>query len=221
MVKKVRVWDLPTRLFHWALAVCFVGLVITSQVGGEAMVWHFRLGYSVLSLLLFRLVWGVVGGRWSRFASFIYAPTTLIRYLKGEHRAEHAVGHNPLGALSVWALLGFVLLQVAAGLFSDDEIATAGPLSKMASGEWVGRATEYHTEVGIVILIALVVLHIAAVLFYRFKKNEDLISPMLHGDKQLPDAIEPSRDDAVSRAMAAVVFLLCAGAVTWLVRWAN
>src|SRR4051812_31198764 len=94
----VRVWDLPTRVFHWALAVCVVALVATAYIGGNAMAWHLRLGYAVLSLLLFRLVWGLVGGRWSRFGSFIYAPGTVLRYLRGQGQPEHSVGHTPLGA---------------------------------------------------------------------------------------------------------------------------
>ncbi len=220
-MRKVRIWDLPTRLFHGVLALCFVGLITTGYIAGEAMVWHFRLGYTVLSLLLFRLVWGCVGGRWSRFAAFVYAPGTLLRYLKGTTTPEHTAGHNPLGALSVWALLGLLSLQTASGLFSDDEIATAGPLAKMASSRWVELATKYHTDVGQLILIALVLLHVAAVLFYRFQKREDLITPMLHGDKTLPEGIEASRDDVASRLMALVTFAACAGAVTWLVYWAN
>ena len=98
-MNKVRVWDLPTRLFHWSLVVCFVGLVVTGEVAGDAMVWHFRLGYAALSLLAFRLIWGVVGGYWSRFTSFVKGPVTIRNYLRGEALPEHGVGHNPLGAL--------------------------------------------------------------------------------------------------------------------------
>ena len=87
----VRIWDLPTRLFHWLLAVSVIGLIVTAKVGGDAMNWHFRLGYVVFALLLFRLVWGFVGGRWSRFASFFPTPTRLGRYLRGQARPEPAV----------------------------------------------------------------------------------------------------------------------------------
>ena len=88
----VRIWDLPTRIFHWALAACIVALVITANVGGNAMVWHFRLGYTVLALLVFRLVWGLVGGRWSRFSAFLYSPARLLRYLRGMPHPEEASG---------------------------------------------------------------------------------------------------------------------------------
>ncbi|MEI8158630.1 MAG: cytochrome b/b6 domain-containing protein [Burkholderiales bacterium] len=217
----VRVWDLPTRLFHWCLVACVVGLVITGEVAGDAMVWHFRMGYAVLSLLAFRLVWGVIGGRWSRFATFVKGPATIMQYLKGGAAPEHSVGHNPMGALSVLGLLFFALLQVGAGLFSDDEIASSGPLAKMVSGDWVSLATTYHTQVGKVILIVLVLLHVGAIVFYRLHKGENLVSPMLHGDKDLPQAFPPSRDDAVSRTVGVMVFAVCALAVAWLVKWAG
>ena len=159
----VRVWDLPTRLFHWALVVCIVGLVTTAQIGGNAMEWHFRFGYSVLTLLLFRLLWGFVGGHWSRFSTFLYSPANLLRYLRGHEVDGQPLGHSPLGALSVFAILGLLLLQVGTGLFSDDEIAAVGPLSKLASGAVVSQLTHYHKDIGKVIVLILVLLHIGAI----------------------------------------------------------
>lgn len=216
-----RVWDLPTRIFHWALVACVMGLVVTGQIGGNAMVWHFRCGYAVLSLLLFRVVWGLIGGRWSRFASFIYAPRTVLRYLKGLGRPEHSVGHNPVGSGSVFAMLLFLLAQVGSGLFSDDDIANSGPLSKFVSNAIVSASTWYHKEVGKRVLILLVILHIVAILFYLFKKKENLVKPMIHGDKVLEHALESSRDDAGSRTVAAVVFAVCAGLVATMVKLAG
>ena len=221
MSTTVRVWDLPTRVFHWALVACIVGSVTTAQIGGEAMAWHFRCGYTVLTLLLFRIVWGVVGGRWSRFASFVYSPTSVYRHLKGEGQPEHSIGHNPLGAVSVFALLGFLLLQVATGLISDDEIASAGPLVKFVSGAVVSTATFYHKDIGKLILIALIALHISTILFYLFSKRENLVRPMILGDKVSLIGTEGSRDDAWSRTLAAAVFLACAVLVAWLVRQAG
>ncbi len=219
-MQTTRVWDLPTRLFHWLLAAAVIGLVVTGQIGGSWMDWHFRLGYCVFTLLLFRLVWGFVGGHWSRFATFFYSPRTIWRYLRGQSTTEHGIGHNPLGFLSVLGLLGFTVLQVASGLFSDDEIATTGPLSKFASGEWVSRASDYHTEVGKIALLALFVLHIAAIVFYRVKKGQNLVSPMLNGDKQTPTGVPSARDDGASRGLALLVFVLCAAAVAALLAWA-
>lgn len=221
VLNRVRVWDLPTRVFHWGLVFCFVGLVTTGAVGGQAMVWHFRFGYCVLSLLLFRLVWGFVGGTWSRFSVFITGPATVLRYARGEGTAQQSVGHNPLGALSVLALLGFAVLQVAAGLFSDDEIAAAGPLAKMVANSWVSLATYYHTKIGKIILIVLVQLHIAAIIFYRIRRNENLLLPMLNGDKELAQPFESARDDSESRTKALVLFGVCAVCVTGLVQWAR
>lgn len=217
----VRVWDLPTRVFHWALVAFFLGSVTTGLAGGDAMPWHLRFGYSVLSLLLFRLVWGVVGGRWSRFASFAYSPATVLRYLKGNRPPEHSIGHSPLGAGSVFALLGLLLVQVATGLISDDEISTSGPLSKFVSNAMVSQATFYHAEVGKLILIALVVLHIGAVLFYLVKKRENLIRPMIRGDKETVITATGSRDDGWARGLGAALFLGCAALVAWMVRLAG
>jgi cytochrome b len=217
MSPTVRVWDLPTRAFHWALVFCFAALIVTGQTGGSAMVWHFRFGYATLTLLLFRFFWGFVGGHWSRFSSFIYAPRTVINYVKGRFRPEHTVGHNPLGAASVFAMLGFLAVQVSTGLFSDDEIANAGPLSRFVSGAVVNAATWYHKDIGKFILLALTLLHIGAILFYWFKKRENLVGSMVLGDKQLSFPATNSRDDNVSRLLALIVLTVCGLLVAWLV----
>ena len=217
MPTTVRVWDLPTRLFHWALVVCVIGLITTAQLGGAAMLWHFQLGYFTLSLLLFRIVWGWVGGRWSRFSSFLYSPAALWRYIKQPTAPHPSVGHSPLGALSVFALLAVLLLQVSSGLMSDDEISNAGPLSRFVSGYLVSNATDYHKNIGKFILLGLALLHVAAIFFYLFKKKENLISPMVTGDKQLPLPMPPTRDDARSRLLALLLFLSALGSVQGLV----
>lgn len=211
---KVRVWDLPTRVFHWALVACVIGLAITGTVGGNAMVWHFRFGYTVLALLLFRIVWGLVGGRWSRFGAFIYAPQSVINYLKGQGKPEHGVGHSPIGAGSVFAMLGFLVAQVGTGLLSDDEIAFAGPLTRFVSNATVSLTTNYHKNIGKWVLLALVVLHIAAIVYYLSRKHK-LVSAMLHGDKELVVQAPPSRDDTVSRVAAVLILAVCGGVAYW------
>jgi cytochrome b len=198
--------------------VCIVGLVTTAQIGGNAMEWHFRFGYSVLTLLLFRLLWGFVGGHWSRFSTFLYSPASLLRYLRGHEVDGQPLGHSPLGALSVFAILGLLLLQVGTGLFSDDEIAAVGPLSKLASGAVVSQLTHYHKDIGKVIVLILVLLHIGAIALYRIKRKKDLIRPMLIGDVSSPTPQLASRDDAGSRALAAVILLGSAGAVAALLK---
>jgi cytochrome b len=217
-VQPVRVWDLPTRIFHWTLAACVCGSIVTAKLGGNAMVWHFRLGYLILTLLAFRLVWGVVGGHWSRFASFVFSPATVVRYLRGQGQAVHDVGHSPVGALSVFAVLGILMAQVATGLFADDEIANTGPLIKFVSDATSLLLTKWHKTYGQWIIITLVVLHVAAIAFYVLKKKRDLLRAMVSGDKQLPESTPASTDSLVSRAGAAAVFALCAAGVTLLVK---
>ena len=211
----VRIWDLPVRLFHWALAACVIALVVTAKVGGNAMEWHFRLGYGVLALLVFRLVWGIVGGHWSRFGAFLYSPARLLRYLRGTPHADDGIGHSPLGALSVFGLLAVLVAQVASGLLSDDEIAFAGPLTRFVSNAVVGQATSYHKEIGQYLVIGLVVLHLLAIAFYAGVRRQRLVGPMVHGDKVLPAPATPSRDDWASRALALVVLAASAGLAWW------
>jgi cytochrome b len=177
------------------------------------MTWHFRFGYGVITLLMFRVVWGFAGGHWSRFASFVYSPSQIMGYLRIGDDSHHGVGHNPLGALSVFAMLGILLLQVSSGLMSDDEIASSGPLVRWVSGNWVNVATWYHKDVGKAILIMLILTHIGAIIFYGWRKNQNLVRPMITGDKLLETAVTPSSDTAVNRIKAAGVLLICASLV--------
>jgi cytochrome b len=217
MSHRVRVWDLPTRLFHWLLAFFVVALVITGHIGGGAMDWHARCGYAVLALLFFRIVWGFIGGHWSRFASFLYPPSSLMAYIGGRAHPDHLVGHNPLGAGSVFAMLAVLLAQVATGLIGDDEIAFTGPLNRFVSSAAGLRATWYHKEVGQWLLVALVVLHVAAIAWYLRRKRQNLVRPMLVGDKEVATPVQSSRDDLASRLVALAVFAACAALVAWIV----
>ncbi len=216
-LSSVRVWDLPTRTFHWVLALTIIGSVLSAKIGGNAMVWHFRCGYVVLALLAFRLLWGLIGGRWSRFASFIYAPGTLLRYLRGQSRADehHEVGHSPLGSLSVFALLGFLALQVATGLVADDEIASVGPLNRFVSGSLAGEATGWHKNYGQWILLTLVALHLLAVLYYVAVRKKQLVGPMIVGDKSLPAHVPSATDNLATRLLALALAALCAAGAGW------
>jgi cytochrome b len=220
MSNKVRVWDLPTRIFHWTLVLCVVCLVTTAKIGGAAMDWHFRLGYLVLALLLFRLTWGFIGGRWSRFSAFLYSPATVLRYLRGQGGAELDIGHTPLGAGSVFAMLLFLLLQIATGLISDDEVSANGPFTSLVSSAWVSKATFYHSEIGQFVIFTLVGLHVCAILFYLWRKRLNLVRPMLLGDKDLAQPAASSRDDGLSRALAAGVFVVCTSLVLLMLKFA-
>ncbi|WP_295544704.1 cytochrome b/b6 domain-containing protein [uncultured Pseudacidovorax sp.] len=215
---RVRVWDLPTRLFHWALAACVIALVVTAKAG--AMDWHFRLGYTTLALLLFRLVWGFVGGYWSRFGSFLRGPVAVMAYVRGRAGAHERIGHNPLGSLSVLAMLLVLLLQVFTGLMSDDAISFTGPLASRVPGAWSSWATDWHKDAGQWLVIALVVLHVLALAFYAVVKRERLVPAMVTGDKALatPQAVPQSRDDVGRRLLGLVLFALCAGLSVWVSR---
>jgi len=214
----IRIWDLPTRLFHWLLVAAVVGLFVTGKTGGDAMSWHGRLGYAVLALLLFRLVWGVIGGRWSRFASFMPTPARLLRYLRGQPLPQDTAGHNPLGAFSVLALLLLLAAQAGSGLFADDDISFSGPLAGMVLPALVKTLTRLHRTAGQWLLIALVTLHVLSILVY-LARGKNLIGPMIRGDKRLPsgEIVPPSADGPGRSALALIVLALAAAAVWWLV----
>lgn len=219
----VRVWDLPTRLFHWGLGLAVAGSVISAKIGGAAMAWHFRFGYVVLILISFRVLWGLVGGRWSRFANFVYAPATLWRYLRGQSAAHEGldVGHSPTGALSVFALLAIVAVQLTTGLVADDEIANQGPLIRYVSGENSLLATSWHKTWGQWLVLGLVALHVAAIVFYLLKKRINLIRPMLSGDKHLPASTPSSADAVPQRLLALALLALCLGLAWWVSKQAG
>jgi len=185
------------------LLLAVVGSAYSVWVSHD-MVWHARFGYTILALCLFRLVWGVVGGHWSRFATFIPSWQASRQYLSS-HENKASLGHNPLGAWSVYALLIFLLLQVASGLGSDDDIGFNGPLAPLLSSDWVSWLTSYHADVGRWVLIGLIALHVLAVLFYTLVKRQGLIQAMWHGIREWPQADVESKDTWPTRALAFVV----------------
>jgi cytochrome b len=213
----VRVWDLPTRLFHWLLALTVIASVISGQIGGNAMIWHTRLGLVVLALLAFRAVWGFIGGHWSRFASFAYGPRSVMAYLRGDSGpgGRYGIGHSPIGALSVWALLALLAIQVGTGLVADDEIATTGPLNRFVSSSVAIAASGWHTEIGKPLLIALVIAHVGAVLYYLWRKQNNLIAPMVHGNMALPPSTRASNDGFAARLTALLVAAAAAALAWW------
>lgn len=213
----LRIWDLPTRVFHWGLVLCVIGLIATANIGGDAMVWHMRLGYTVLTLLLFRLIWGFVGGYWSRFGSFPLGLDSVTAYVRQTDQASFGPGHNPLGSWSVVAMLFVLFAQVGSGFVIDDEIAYFGPFAGLVSSDWVQAGTRYHKDIGKFLLLGLVVVHVLAVLFHVWKKREPLVSAMWHGNKTLAQEHPESFDGSKPRLLAIALLLVCAGAVAWLV----
>lgn len=216
---RIRVWDWPTRLFHWLLVAAVIGLVVSGNVGGAWMEWHMRLGFFVLSLLWFRLLWGLWGGRWSRFAAFLYAPKSLWAYLRGRSPVTHRVGHTPLGALSVFAMLAVLGLQVGTGLFTDDEIFYAGPLTALASYDTIEAASRYHKGWGKWILIGLVALHLLALLAYKLLARQALVSAMITGDKIMNEPAESANDGPRQWLLAAVLYAIACGLTYLVVTW--
>ena len=220
--RRVRIWDLPTRLFHWCLAACVLGAVVSAKIGGNAMVWHLRFGLAVLALLAFRIVWGFVGGRWSRFTSFLFSPLTLWRYVRGRAAPGEPleVGHSPTGALSVFALIGILSAQVATGLVADDEIATTGPLARFVQSATSLDATAWHKGWGQWLLLGLVGLHLAAIA-WSVARSKGLLSAMIGGDKELAGPVPESADGLRHRVVAAVLIAAAAGGAAWVASLAS
>jgi cytochrome b len=223
--QKIRIWDLPVRLFHWTLVVLIVVSYVTAQVGGNWMKLHFWSGYAILTLLLFRIVWGFVGSTTARFTHFVKGPVAAIEHLKELARADRPrdVGHNPLGGAMVIALLLGVLLQAATGLFSadTDEATVSGPLANLAPDKWVDRVTSFH-HFWINVLLLLVALHVLAALTYLVWKRQNLIGAMFTGHKRLDDVVEPGEArpalSFTSGRVAIVLFIACAVVVYCIVR---
>lgn len=188
-VREVRLWDPFLRGFHWALAFFVTASWCLGQFGPAKMTLHFWCGYVVIGLLLFRLVWGFIGPAPARFSHFLRGPGAVAGYLRGLMLREPSYwpGHNPLGALSVIAMLAVLAAQVSSGLISDpDDYINIGPLASYVSSSTRSKAVGWH-EFGANIILILVLLHVAVILFYRFWKREDLVRPMLNGRKQVRD----------------------------------
>jgi cytochrome b len=214
--RAILIWDLPVRLFHWVLVVQVVFSIITAKIGGNLMVWHVRSGYAILALLVFRILWGFMGGQTARFAAFVHRPGRVIGYAR--HLLQPAdqphAGHNPLGGWMVVLMLGLLVTQAVSGLFADDEIATTGPLAAHASARIVGWMSKLHALNSNALLI-LVALHIFAILAYLLVKKDNLIRPMLTGKKWLPDGISEPR--MVTHWLALACFAMGVGLVAALV----
>jgi cytochrome b len=218
-MNKILVWDLPLRLFHWLLVLLVVVSFVSAEVGGKAMQIHFLSGYSILSLLLFRILWGFLGGTHARFASFVRSPAAAIAYLRdlaGRHAGRH-LGHNPAGGWSVILMLLSLLLQAGTGLFSNDDESAEGPLAKLAGKALSDRISDIHS-LNSDLLYVLVGLHVVAILFYVIYKRDNLVQPMITGFK---DAAADEAPQQGSVRFAAILLAACAAAVYFLIRLPN
>ena len=182
----IKLWDLPVRLVHWSFVLSIPALWWTAEEGNLEL--HQTIGYVMLALVLFRLIWGVIGSSTARFASFVRGPGAVLRYLRGAS-GDPIVGHNPVGAVSVLLLLTLLLAQTGLGLFALNEDMDGGPLSYLVSYEAADLAREVH-EIGFNMILALVVIHIAAIAWYRLVKRDDLITPMVTGKRAYETAVE-------------------------------
>jgi len=200
--RRVRIWDLPTRIFHWSLASLVLAAWVSGQFGGQPwLAWHFRFGYAILALLVFRLFWGFAGDRYARFSSFAPSMRATLGYLR---TPQPWAGHNPLGALSVYALLTVAGLQVLTGLFASDGDFTEGPWALFVSESTVKLVSSIH-RFNRWVLLALVASHLVAVAWHTYRRRDALLRGMVSGDREGIEA-EAAADDAAIR-LRAVVFL--------------
>ncbi|MGZ5817584.1 MAG: cytochrome b/b6 domain-containing protein [Burkholderiaceae bacterium] len=181
---RIRLWDLPIRIFHWSLAIAVIVAIITGKIGGNLMAVHAKAGLTIIGLVAFRITWGIVGSTYARFLEFAPTPGKIKAYLKGQW---HGVGHNPLGALSVFALLGLLAVQAGIGLFTNDDIAFNGPFYGLVDEALSARLSGVHHLLANVIL-SLLVLHVVAIVFYLRFKKDNLVKPMVTGWKEVESA---------------------------------
>ena len=184
-VQRVRVWDGALRVFHWALAACVAGGWIIAQLDPKRWTGHFLFGYIVAGLLVFRLLWGLVGPQHARFSGFLAGPGAAFSYARHmfDRAPSYWAGHNPLGAWSVVAMLVSLVVQVVTGMMSESEnFIDHGPLSPLVSSAMRKQARSIH-EANSNILLVLVILHVAVIAFYLIWKRENLVRPMITGWK--------------------------------------
>ncbi len=204
-MRRITVWDLPTRIFHWTLLLFVVGAFVSAQIGGNAMVWHGRFGAGVLGLLAFRLAWGFLGSTYARFQTFVRGPRAIVAYLRGNWSG---VGHNPLGALSVLGLVAVLKVQGLTGLLANDDIAFQGPYAMLVSNDTSTWFTSLH-KTNFWVLGFLIAMHLGALVFYTLVKRDNLVKPMLLGYKEVDQEAFKS---ATGGGLGALIVALMIGA---------
>jgi cytochrome b len=202
------VWDLPLRIFHWLFAAAVTACWITAKVGFDWMQYHFYLGYLVIGLLIFRIVWGFIGPRHARFSSFLAKPSAVGAYARHLFRRDStpSVGHNPIGGLMVILMLLLAVVQVATGLFSTDAVIWTGPYYPVVKSSTASLLSSIHS-VNQNIILAAVGLHVLAIIYYRAYKKQSLVSPMFTGYK--PAAQVPAHY-AISSSQLLKAVIVCA-----------
>jgi cytochrome b len=189
------------------LVALVIAAFVSAKIGGNAMVWHGRLGLTILGLLVFRIIWGFIGSTYARFTQFLRGPAAIRAYLRGEWLG---LGHNPLGALSVLALLGVLMLQAGTGLFANDDIAFEGYLVPLIGSEMSAQITSIHHLLE-KLLMLLVAAHVGAIVFYVRVKKHNLVKPMLTGWA----TGKPAQSATGGGVLAFVIAVLIAVTVVW------
>jgi cytochrome b len=214
-MEKNLVWDIPVRLFHWLLVLCLFGQWLTVEVLEDAMDIHFYIGYFILGLIIFRLFWGFIGTKYAKFSSFIAGPKSILSYLRSLTSKQNifTTGHNAVGGLLLPAVLMLVGLQAISGLFTSDDIVSAGPYYEGANSATQKWMQWLHNNI-FDVLIGLVVIHLLAIAWYRWALKHDLIMPMLTGQK----VVDVSKAIAHSKLVKALILAIAVGVfVYWLV----
>jgi cytochrome b len=202
----VVVWDLPTRLFHWSLVIAVAISIVTGRIGGNWMTVHAGSGQAICAMLVFRLAWGFVGNYHARFQSFFPTAQRLRAYLRGQWAGQ---GHSPVGAFSVFVLLGLLTLQVATGLPGTDEISFFGPLAPLVSESASTWLTAQHHRVAYA-LYGFVGLHVLAVLFHARVRGNNIVTPMITGRKLVDAGVadaQPQQGKPVALVLALALAL--------------
>ncbi|MCK0127924.1 cytochrome b/b6 domain-containing protein [Erythrobacter sp. F6033] len=207
----IKVWDLPLRLTKWS----FVGLVAAMWYTAENSLWywHTRLGMVLFALLIFRIIWGFIGTRTARFRQFVRSPPAALAYLRGKETG-FTIGHNPLGAFAVLALIAVMLAQVMMGLFAGDPYDGAtGPLNSLVGVMTADTITDLHEDF-LWVVLGMAGLHIIAVSIYTFIKRANLIGPMITGKREELGSVEGI--EAVPWGRAAIAFAVSTGLALWI-----
>lgn len=214
--KKLWVWDIPVRLGHWLAVAVFIGMLASGYLGDPWLTWHLYGGMALLAWLAFRLAWGFIGSRHARFGDFVRGPKAIFSYIRAQKHGERVffAGHNPLGGLSVLALLGAMAVQIASGLFATDDILFEGPLYCLVDSDQAGRMTGLH-KFWIWVLLAVAGLHVAAVAFYKLVKKDDLVRPMILGYKKVPENFCEERPRPFASNWLAFALFLAASATVY------
>lgn len=213
------VWDLPLRLFHWLLVCSLSASWITAKIGYDVRQYHVWLGFWMIGLLTFRVVWGFIGPRHARFASFFPRPRLLLAHIRESFRgrARPSAGHNPVGGLMVFALLILIAVQAISGLFVDDDIFYAGPYASTASESLTDVMSTIHHNI-INVILALVAAHIAAVIYFSVLRKQALIRAMLTGRKSA-DVVSAQEEISGSRIWLAITIVIVVTAVIINLSW--